>query len=227
MPPRERETTSPPAGLPQVHAPRTQVQPRQTTELEELKTPIPLPRLGDKSQTSASLTGANSSLRRDWLRAVRPAPWLPQARAVGESGGQWGRPAELCPLARDRETAGWALTALHSCTQGLPYLFFVNLLDPSHGLSQLLLLACEDDFCPVDAGGRDVDACPCLLHDLGDEPVVRPGDEGVERLLHFQPLHSAFVLGRRGRSWQRRSGRGPGTRPPVLRVDAAAPARRR
>lgn len=90
------------------------------------------------------------------------------------------------------------------------YLLLIDLLDARHRLGQLLLLPGEDNLCAVDAGRRDVDARPCLLHDLTNKSVIRPSDEGVEGLLHFQPLDSASVL---ERTEQSRGGSALGLKP--------------
>lgn len=78
------------------------------------------------------------------------------------------------------------------------YLLLVDSADASHGLSQLFLLPHEYDLSAVDAGGRDVNTCTGLLHDLTHQFVVGPGNEGVEGLFHLQPLHGTLVLGRQG-----------------------------
>lgn len=75
-----------------------------------------------------------------------------------------------------------------------PYLLLIDLLNTSHSLGQLLLFSCEDYLCLVDAGWRNVDACPCVLHELAHQLVVRASNEGMVHFLHIQPLHSTLIL---------------------------------
>lgn len=75
-----------------------------------------------------------------------------------------------------------------------PYLLLIDLLNTSHSLGQLFLLPCEDYLCLVDAGWGNVDACPCLLHELAHQLVVRASNEGMVHLLHIQPFHGTLIL---------------------------------
>lgn len=93
-----------------------------------------------------------------------------------------------------REEGLWAGGGKMGSSRDHPYLLFIDLLNTSHSLGQLFLFPCEDYLCLVNAGRRNVDACPCLLHELTHQLVVRASNEGMVHFLHIQPLHGTLIL---------------------------------